>query len=106
MILPTLLQTGHDGLDTWGSGDWEAAIFDGITGLIGEGAFGVLIGSVLIVSFWLAGDRGLAAPAIVTTLLGAMMFPILPANFQGIAWTVVFVGISGGFFAVMKRHVL
>lgn len=101
-----LLQTGFDGIDTWASGDWEAALFDGITGLIGEGAFGLLIGSVLIISFWLAGDRGLAAPAIVTTLLGAMMFPILPANFQGIAWTVVFIGITGAVFSVMKRYVL
>lgn len=107
MLLRALAaQTGFDGIDTWGSGDWETAVFGPIVDLIGEGAFAVLIGSVLIVSFWLAGDRDLAAPSIVTILLGALMFPLLPGNFQGIAWAVVFIGVTGAFFAVMRRYVL
>jgi Na+-transporting NADH:ubiquinone oxidoreductase subunit NqrB len=99
-------QTGFDGIDAWGSGEWEDAIFGDIVALIGEGAFAVLIGATLIVSFWLGGDRDLAAPSIATVLLGALMFPLLPANFVGIAWAVVFIGITGAFFAVMRRYVL
>lgn len=100
------LQTGFDGIDAWGSGDWEAAIFGGITDLIGEGAFAVLVGATLIVSMWLAGDRSLAAPSTALILLGGLMFPLLPANFVGIAWAVCFLGVTGGFFAVMRRYVL
>lgn len=93
-------------IDQFGSGDWEEAIFGGVTSLIGEGTFGVLVGATLIVAFYLAGDRGLAAPSVATTLLGAMMFPILPGGFQGIAWAVVFIGLSGGFFAVLREYAL
>lgn len=99
-------QTGFDGIDAWGSGDWEAAIFGGITDLIGEGTFAVLIGAAVIVSFWLAGDRDLAAPSIATILLGGLMFPLLPGNFVGIAWAVVFIGVTGAFFSVMRRYAL
>jgi hypothetical protein len=104
MSLPTLLvQTA---IDKFGSGDWEGALFDGIVSLIGEGTFGVLIGATMVVSFWIAGDRDLAAPAVLTTLLGAMLFPILPGNFRGIAAGVVFIGLSGAFFAIVRRYAL
>jgi hypothetical protein len=103
MLLEAVLQST---LDNWGSGAWEEAIFGPVVALIGEGVFGVLVGAVLIISMWLAGDRGLAAPAVTTILLGALMFPILPANFVGIGWAVVFVGLAGGFFAVLKEYAL
>jgi hypothetical protein len=103
-MMPTLL--AQTALDKFGSGDWQGALFDGIVALIGEGVFGVLIGATLIVSMWFAGNRGLAAPSVATALLGGMMFPLLPGHFQGIAWAVVFIGITGAFFAVSKRYVL
>jgi hypothetical protein len=93
-------------LDEFGSGDWNTAVFSGIVDLIGEGTFGVIVGAVVIVSLWLGGDRGLAAPSVATILLGALMFPILPSNFVGIGWAVVFVGLAGGFFAVLREFAL
>jgi hypothetical protein len=93
-------------LGQFGSGDWQGGIFDAIVALVGEGVFAVLIGGAVIVAFYFAGDQELATPFVATTILGALMFPILPGNFQGIAWAVVFIGLTGGFFAVMRRYVL
>lgn len=77
-----------------------------------EGAFGagpapelmgLMMAGTLITSLYIAGDGTTSVPAIVTILLGAVMVPVLPAQYVGFAYTVVVMGIVVALFAVWTR---
>jgi len=72
----------------------------------GEQTFGLLIGLPMLVGFWLAGDGDLATPATAVVLVGGVLFPILPASYQGIARTVAFLGLAAVALAVIEKYYL
>lgn len=83
-----------------------------MTDCLVEGAFGagpapelmgLIMAGTLLTSLYIAGDGTVAVPSIVTILLGALMVPVLPAQYVGFAYTVVVLGIVVAIFAVWTR---
>lgn len=100
-----LLQSG---LDCYTSqGDRLACAFqDFASATGGEAVFGLLLGGALLLSFYVASDGSIAVPAVILTLTGAFLVPILPGQVAGIAGTVIIMGLAAGIFAVMARFSL
>lgn len=93
--------------DGWINGNWMSCMFDPITGLIGEGLFALLLVGCVVGAFWLANpERSPAAPAIALMLLSGLAMPLLPGQYSGIAFTVMFLGLAAGIMSVAGRWVL
>jgi hypothetical protein len=72
----------------------------------GEAMFGLLLGGALLLSFYVASDGSVAVPAVILTLTGAFLVPILPGQVAGIAGTVIIMGLAAGVFAGLRRYAL
>jgi len=79
---------------------------DLVAGAGSEAIFGVLVGGVLILSLWLAGDGDLATPSVMTVLVGGVLFPVLPGTYLGIARAVTFLGLVGAILAAVEKYYL
>jgi hypothetical protein len=102
--LDDYLGSGGDGT---GSPDMlQAALDDLVAAAGGEAIFGVLIGGTLILSLWIAGDGDLATPSVITVLLGAIMFPLLPGTYLGIARVITFIGLTAATLAAVEKYYL
>jgi hypothetical protein len=104
-MIGTLLQSG---LDCYTSqGDRLACAFNDFAGATsGEAMFGLLLGGALLLSFYVASDGSIAVPAVILTLTGAFLVPILPGNVAGIAGTIIIMGLVAGIFAAFQRYTL
>jgi len=104
-MIGTLLQSG---LDCYTSqGDRLACAFQDFAGATsGEAMFGLLFGGALLLSFYVASDGSIAVPAVILTLTGAFLVPILPGNVAGIAGTIIIMGLVAGIFAAFQRYTL
>jgi hypothetical protein len=100
-----IMQTG---LDCYVSqGDRLACAFtDFAAATSGEAMFGLLLGGALLLSFYVASDGSVAVPAVMLTLTGAFLVPILPGQVAGIAGTVIIIGLAAGVFAGLRRYAL
>jgi len=88
-------------------GDRLACAFqDFASATSGEAMFGLLLGGALLLSFYVASDGSIAVPAVILTLSGAFLIPILPGQLAGIAGTVIIMGLAGGIFAGLRRYAL
>jgi len=66
-----------------------------------------LVGGTILYASWEANpDRSLALPGALTVLLGGVMLPTLPGNYQQLAVPIITVGLAAGFVAVGKKYVL
>lgn len=74
------------------------------TGTVGEALFGLIIGGILLLSLYVAADGDLVVPAVVTTLVGGGLIPLLPGSYQGIAIVIMFLGLIGSVFAVGVKY--
>ena len=68
-----------------------------------DGLFGLVVAGTLVTSLYIAGDGTIVVPAVVTILLGAVMVPILPPQFQLFAYSIVALGIVAAGLAVWTR---
>lgn len=93
-------------ISDWTAGSWMDCIFDPVTVLLGTGLYGILTSGVILAAFWLAGNRSVAAPSVAMILISGVAIPILPGGYQGIAWTVAFIGASGGAYSVIRGYML
>lgn len=84
----------------------RAALDDLVWAAGGEATFGVLIGGTVVLSFWIAGDGDLSMPAVVTVLIGGLMFPLLPPTYLNIARVVSFIGLVAGILAAGEKYYL
>jgi hypothetical protein len=94
------------GIDKWIAGDWHNCIFSPVVGLVGEGIFGVLIGASLWIALYFAGGGSTTTPTVVTILLATIMFPVLPASYYGIAWSMLLVGAAAAILQSMQKYAL
>jgi len=100
----TLLQSP---IECYKTGDMLACALADLVGAAGgEAQFGFLVGSVLITSFWLAGSGDIATPAVVTTIIGSLLFPLLSPTFSGIAQTIAFIGLVGAVFSIGRKFII
>jgi len=67
------------------------------------GLFGLVVAGTLVTSLYVAGDGTIVVPAVVTILLGSVMLPMLPPQFELFAYAVVVVGITAAGLAAWTR---
>ena len=72
----------------------------------GEALYGLLLGSVLFVVFYIASEGSLATPTVVLILTGTVIVGMLPANYQSIAFGVVVIGLAAAIWQVIKTYIL
>ena len=107
----TVLQSAGPDLDDYmdaGPGGFlKESIADLTAAVGGPEMFGLLIGGAILYVSWEASpDRSLALPSGLTVLLGGVLVRALPGNYQGLALSIVIVGLAAGIVAVGKRYVL
>lgn len=103
----TLIPLQEVKLSDYFGGDLVRALLDDLVYAAGgEATFGVLVGGALILSFWVAGDGDLATPAVLTVLLGVIMFPLLPASYLNIARVIAFLGLVAAILAALEKYYL
>lgn len=71
----------------------------------GQIVFGLLAATVLLTSFYIASDGGLATPAVLTVLCGGFLISALPPAYQTMAQVVIFVGLAAGVMAGLDKYV-
>lgn len=74
-------------------------------GPVGDGLFGLIIGGGMLLSLYVASDGDLAVPAVITTLFGGALVPMLPGTYQGIAIAIMLIGLIGSLFAAGVKYV-
>lgn len=103
MRLPLQFDPDSGPLGPWFEGNWQKAIFGPPTDLLGEPLLGAFFAVPILVGFYFAGDGSLAAPSVLTILLGAFLLPVLPGNLAGLAYGVAFIGTAAALTAVGLR---
>jgi hypothetical protein len=97
---------GELGPYTSGGNLLEAVLNDLTAATGGEALFGILVGGAILLAFYIGGDRDLATPTVLTILLGSVLIPMLPGQYQQIGLSVIIVGIAAGIMAIANRYVL
>jgi hypothetical protein len=102
-----LLQQSDDlGCYTEPAANLLTCALDDLVGAVGgEPQFGTLVGGTLLLSFFLAGDGDLFPPATLVAVLGGLLFPLLPPQFETIAITIVVLGLTGALLSVGEKYV-
>lgn len=90
-----------------GGGDLlDAVLNDLVAATSGEALLGVLVGGMIILAFYVGGDRDLATPTVLTILLGSVLIPMLPASYQQTGISLIILGIAAGIMAIARRYIL
>jgi hypothetical protein len=71
----------------------------------GEGTFGLLVGGVLIFAFYVVSGGRLGTASTLTVLIGGVLIPALPASYQGVAVTIMFLGLVGAVLRGLETFV-
>lgn len=71
----------------------------------GQAMFALLGGGTLIFAYYKASGGSLATPSVMLFLLGGLMIPSLPAQFQTMAQVLMFLGLVGAILAGLKKYV-
>lgn len=85
-------------------GSMSQCVLDGVfsagpsPALIGLGISGVMLSS-----FYIASDQSIVVPAVLLILFGSILVGMLPAQFVGLAYTLVVVGIAAAVFSAWVR---
>lgn len=72
----------------------------------GPALFGLLLGSVIFVAFYIASNGDLATPTVALILTGTVTISMIPANYERIAYGVVVIGLGAALWQVLKQYVL
>lgn len=94
------------GLDKWIAGDWHYCVFNPVTSIIGDGVFGLVLGAAIWASLYFAGSGRPTTPTAVCIILSTLMFPIIPNQYTGIAWSILLVGAAGVILQSLQKYVL
>jgi len=96
-----------EALDDFLDGELFRAALDDLVGAVGgEPMFGLMLVAVPLFSFWIAGKRDIAAPAVILALIGGAAIPLLPGNYQTIATTVMIFAFVSALLGLARRYVL
>jgi len=86
--------------------DWLGCALDQMTAATGgSGVFGLLVGGMLLTTFYLVSGGRLATASVLTVLIGGILIPALPASYQTIAITIMFLGLVGGILRGLETFV-
>lgn len=81
----------------------EAALADLAGALGGQTSFGLIVGALLMLSFYLASNGGIATPATLTALSGGILIASLPPGFQQMAQVIIFLGLAAAVWSALGR---
>lgn len=82
-------------------------VMDGYLGIPGVGELQLgMIGGVMIAAPLYIKYEDPIPPAVGLALAAGVLFPILPGQLAGVAWVILFLGLTMGVFTVMYRTVL
>lgn len=88
-------------------GDALTCLLDQLTSAFGGVAlFGVLLGAVIFVAFYIASEGDLATPTVALILTGTVTVSMLPGVYQRIAYGVVVIGVAAAVWQVLKQYFL
>lgn len=79
---------------------------DVVAGLGGQALFGLIVGGAALAALVKANDYHIGTPAVVVLGGGAMLIPLLPAQYAQVARAIAFVGLVAALVAVGKRYFL
>jgi len=89
------------------SGDGAQCLFDALASAGGgQATFTLLVGGGLLLGLFLGSDYEPAPVAAAVVLLGGLLVGGLPGQYQGMAQTVVLLGLLAGVWALGKRYFL
>jgi hypothetical protein len=89
------------------TGDGAQCMFDALAASAGgQATFTFIVGGALLLALFLGSDYEPAPVAGAVVLLGGLLVSGLPGQYQGIAQTVVLLGLFAGVWAVGKRYFL
>ena len=72
----------------------------------GPALFGLLLGAIIFVVFYVSADGDLATPTVALILTGTVTVSMIPANYQSIAYGVVVIGLAAALWQVLQQYVL
>lgn len=88
-------------------GDLLQCTLDDLTSAAGgEAVFGLFVGSIVIISLYIAGDGDPAVPTVATILLGAFAVPILPPAFRAAGYAILVLGVAFAMYHAAGNWVL
>lgn len=100
MTLQTLADSGpFDG----NALQWLLDLLVGATG--GEALFGLLLGAVIFITFYIASEGDMATPTVALVLTGTVTVSMVPSNYQTIAYGIVLIGLAAALWQVAKQYV-
>jgi hypothetical protein len=85
---------------------WHTCALNQLTNATGgEGLFGLLTGSMILLTLYIASGGKLATAATMTVLIGGILVAALPASYQGVAITIMFLGLVGAVLRGLETFV-
>jgi len=94
------------GMDPWLAGEFGRCIIDPVRNLIGNGLFGLFIAAAVWGGLYFAGGGNSTTATTVTILLATALFPVLPGQYTGIAWSVLVIGAAAAILQAGQKYVL
>jgi hypothetical protein len=104
MIQTVILQACE--ASRWLAGEWHNCVFEPVPDLVGVPVFGLIVASMLYMTLYVAGSGNLTTPTVVSILLATALFPVIPDQFSGIAWSILLIGGAGASFQILQKYVL
>lgn len=72
----------------------------------GEAVMGLVVGGLTILALYIGSSYHPAPPSIGTMLLGGLMVPALPRQYQTTAQVVMLMGLIAGIWVMLRRYSL
>lgn len=81
------------------------ALADITTAFGGQGIFGLMVAGLVFLAGYNVTDGDIVTPSVVLILLGGILIPSLPTQFQLLAATLMFAGGVGAVMQLLDRYV-
>lgn len=80
--------------------------FDDIAGAFGgQGVIGLAVAALVFIAGYNIGDGDIVLPSVVLLLLGGVLIPALPAQYEMLALTLMFAGAVGAVMQLLGKYV-
>lgn len=89
------------------SGDALTWLLDTLVSAFGGPAlFGLLLGAIIFVAFYVAAEGDIATPTVALILTGTVTISMVPGNYGQIAYGVVLIGVAAALWQVLQQYVM
>lgn len=88
------------------NGGWQCFVESTLGTLGGQAMAAFIIGGILMLSIYMASGYHPAPPAILAFVLGGILIPALPGQYQAVGTTIMLMGLVVGVWAILKNYTL